>query len=400
MCVSRREIEQLKCEKRDEVRAQLEVQETQKHLDEQRTDLQNIKEEQEKARESAHKELDDLKDRIKKEHEQEKIKLDEEMKRLLQMQELHQKSVIDKEMELTKQKEELSKKWEEEKSKVDEQRKEVLRLQGEFENYREESRKVDVDLEQELESEETVKGRSLSRSLSLRKTEDLRKLLDELEKEYEVAVKDAHIEILQAKEAVKAAEMDTLQGKRGIAEGKSQLQFQWKTLENIQIMHKNKQTDIQKRIKDVREHLGEAEEAEETDLVQQGKNILERKKKRRKVEEATQKLLEMESKFSQLDTEMVESKDMVDWQNREEIRELTDQRKILMELSSKHQVALLKASQMTSETKTKLDSHLQNEPILVDPIKANIAKFENELKPITTMEGQINRKYVWHLGLI
>ena len=144
----------------------------------------------------------------------------------------------------------------------------------------------------------------------------------------------------------------------------------------------------------MREELSKAEEAEEEELVEQGKNIMERKKKRRKVEEATQKLLEMESQFSKIDAQLVESKDLIEWQHREEIRELTEQRKILMELLSKHQVALLKASQMVTETKTKLESHLQSEKILVDPIKQNIAKYEQELEPVLALEEQVNRKYV------
>ncbi len=385
---SRREIEKLKCEKEEEERIQIEVQETQKHLEEQRRSLQIVKEEQEKARLHAQSELEDLKERIRKEHEDEKSKLDEEMKRLLAMKELHQKSVIDKEMELVKQREELSKKWDEEKSKIEGQRKEVLRLQSEFESYREETRKTD----RKEEVEDGKRHVEATDSKTLPNTEDLRKLLDELEKEYEDEVKAAQIEIMQAKEAVKAAEMDTLQGKRGLAEGKSQLQTQWKKLENIQMMHKNKQTDLQKRIKEVREELSKAEEAEEKDLLEQGKNILERKKKRKKVEEATQKLLEMESQFSKIDAELVESKDLVDWQNREEIRELSEQRKILMELLSKHQIALLKASQMVTETKTKLDNHLQNEKTLVDPIKEDITQLEKELEPLNVLEGQINRK--------
>ena len=143
----------------------------------------------------------------------------------------------------------------------------------------------------------------------------------------------------------------------------------------------------------VRDELSKAEEAEEEELVAQGKTIMERKKKRRKVEEATQKLLEMESKFSKIDAKLVESKDLVDWQNREEVRELAEQRKILMELLSKHQVALLKASQMVTETKTKLDSHMQSEKMLVDPIKEKITKHEKELEPVLALEEQINRKY-------
>eukprot|EP00794_Sanderia_malayensis_P019956 gene19956-21910_t len=380
---ARREIEKLKFAKQEEEKIQLEVQETQRHLEEQRRNLQLVKDEQEKARLHAQKELDFLKDRIRKEHEDEKTKLDEEMQRLLAMKELHQKSVVDKEMELVKQREELSKKWEEEKSKIEDQRKEVLRLQNEFDSYREKSRKKDLK-EEECE-EKKVKAMPVN-------VDELRKLLSELEKEYDDEVKTAHIEILQAKEAVKAAEIDTLQGKRGLAQGKSQLQSQWKKLESIQTMHKHKQIDLQRRIKEVKEELNKAEEAEEKDLMEQGQNILERKKKRRKVEEATQKLLEMESKFSKIDTELVESKDLVDWQQREEIRELGEHRKILMELLSKHQLALLKASQMVTETKTKLDNHLGNEKTLVDPIKSDIIELEKELEPLSVLEGQINRK--------
>ena len=110
------------------------------------------------------------------------------------------------------------------------------------------------------------------------------------------------------------------------------------------------------------------------------------------MEEATKKLLEMESKLGKFDAKIVESKDLVDWQNGEEARELTEQRKIQMELLSKHQVALLKASQLVTETKTKLESHIENEAVLVDPIKENIAKYEKELEPVTALEVQLNRK--------
>ena len=111
------------------------------------------------------------------------------------------------------------------------------------------------------------------------------------------------------------------------------------------------------------------------------------------MEEATKKLLEMESKLGKFDAKIVESKDLVDWQNGEEARELTEQRKIQMELLSKHQVALLKASQLVTETKTKLESHIENEAVLVDPIKENIAKYEKELEPVTALEVQLNRKW-------
>ena len=100
----------------------------------------------------------------------------------------------------------------------------------------------------------------------------------------------------------------------------------------------------------------------------------------------------MESKSSNTDAKLIDSRDLVDWQNREEVRELTERRKIQMELLSKHQVALLKASQMVTETKTKLESHLQSEAVLADPIKENISKFEKELEPVLAREDQINRQ--------
>ena len=245
----RKEIEKLKTEKiAEEERIQNEVQETQKHLEEQKCNLQKIKEEQEKTRENALKELEELKKRIKQEQEEEKEKLEHEMRKLLELKELHQKSVLDKEMELMKEKEELSKKWENEKVQIDEQRKEVLRLQDEFESYREELRKNGGKREDTVEAPEQPVGICGTEKL---RTDELRNLLDVLEREFEDEVKNAHIQIMQAKEAVKSAEMDTLQGKRGLSEGKTELQTQWKKLENVQLLHRNKQAELQKRIKEV-----------------------------------------------------------------------------------------------------------------------------------------------------
>lgn len=245
----RLEIEKLKSEKLvEEERIQLEVQETQKHLEEQRNNLRKVKEEQERTRINAQRELEELKKRIKQEQEEEKEKLESEMKKLLELKELHQKSVQDREMELMKEKEELSKKWKSEKEQIDQQRKEVLRLQEEFESYREDLRKIPPKEEVAEPTSEPKMGICGTEKL---RTDELRNLLDVLEREYEDEVKNAHIQITQAKEAVKAAELETLQGKRGLIEGKTELQTQWKKLENIQTLHKNKQMELQKRIKEV-----------------------------------------------------------------------------------------------------------------------------------------------------
>jgi len=386
----RQEIQKLKAENSvEKERMQFEMKENEKHFEEQRQNLQKIEEEQEIKKEIARREVEELKKRIKQEHEEERRKLENEIKEFLEMKEMHKKSIIDKEMKLMKEKEELSKKLENEKVQIDEKRKEVRKLQEEFESYKDDLQKSpskQEEAEPNLEQKAGICGTEKLR------TDELKNLLDVLEREYEDEVKNAHIQISQAKEAVKAAELETLHGKRGLSEGKIELQTQWKKLESIQTLHRNKQLELQTRIKEVKEQLSKAEEAEEEELVAQGKTIMERKKKRRKVEEATKKLLEMESKLGKFDAKIVESKDLVDWQNGEEARELTEQRKIQMELLSKHQVALLKASQLVTETKTKLESHIENEAVLVDPIKENIAKYEKELEPVTALEVQLNRK--------
>ena len=232
----------------EEERIELKAQETQKHLEEQRKSLQRIEAEKERAQENAHKELEELKKRIKLEQEKEKEKLENEIKKLLEIKESHEKSVVDKELELMKEKEELSKKWEIERIQIDEQRQEVKRLQEEFESYKKDLIK-NPPKQEELEMISQPKT-GICGTEKLR-TDELRNLLDVLEREYEDEVKNAHIQITQAKEAVKAAELETLHGKRGLSEGKIELQTQWKKLENIQLLHKNKQTELQKRIKEV-----------------------------------------------------------------------------------------------------------------------------------------------------
>ena len=226
---------------------------------------------------------------------------------------------------------------------------------------------------------------------SIRRAEALRLKLEELEVEYAEATKNAQIDILQAKNNLKKAEMETLQGKVGFMQGKSELQKQWKLLEALQTKHKRTQEGIQQKIREVRDELDKAEEAEEEELMSQEKSILERRHARKKVEEATQKLVEMESRLSRSDS-VTEIKDLQEWQDKEEIREMQEQRNIFMELLSKHQVALVKASQLVSETRTKLESHLENENILVSPVRENIAMHEKELEPILKLETQLEKQ--------
>ena len=185
--------------------------------------------------------------------------------------------------------------------------------------------------------------------------------------------------------------METLQGKVGLMQGKSELQKQWKFLEKLQSKHKKTQEDIQKKIREVRDQLDKAEVSEEEELMSQEKSILERRKARKKVEEATQKLMEMESRLSRSDS-ISNSEDLMEWQSKEEIREMHEQRKILMELLSKHQVALVKASQLVSETKTKLESHLENESLLMAPVREHIAVAEKGLEPLLKLGTQLEKQ--------
>ena len=245
----RQEIQKLKAENSvEKERMQFEMQENEKHFEEQRQNLQKIEEEQEIKKEIARREVEELKKRIKQEHEEERRKLESEIKEFLEMKEMHKKSILDKEMKLKKEKEELSKKLENEKVQMDEKRKEVRKLQEEFESYKE-------DIKQSPSKQEEIEPKSEQKAgicgTEKLRTDELKNLLDVLEREYEDEVKNAHIQISQAKEAVKAAELETLHGKRGLSEGKIELQTQWKKLESVQTLHRSKQMELQTRIKEV-----------------------------------------------------------------------------------------------------------------------------------------------------
>ena len=226
------------------------------------------------------------------------------------------------------------------------------------------------------------------------KADELRSQLEKLEAEYDELSKVAQKEIQEAKNNLKKAEMETLQGKVGLMEGKMALQKHWKQLESLQTKHKKKQEEVQCRIREIRGKLEKAEVVEEEELMNQERSILARRQARKKVEEATQKLMEMESKTRKLSrTESFsQNKDLLEWQNKEEVQEMQEERKILMELLSKHQVALVKASQLVTETKTKLESHVQNETTIVGPVREQLATYEREMEPLKKLEEQLEKQ--------
>jgi len=363
------------------------LEETEQRLESQRQHLERLKEEQDTAKDNAAKELHDLKVRIQQEHLSEKQKLDDEMQKLMRMSEQQQQSVKVKEDDLTKQKEELEHLLIAERQKIEDQRQEVTRLQGEYESSRSVAAKT---IDHNKESSSTSDENPRERKESFR-AEELRSKLEELEAEYAEATKVAQSEILLAKNNLKKAEMETLQGKVGLMQGKNELQKQWKLLEALQTKHKKAQEEIQTKIREVRNKLEKAEEAEEEELMNQEKSVLERRQARKKVEEATHKLMEMESRLSRADS-MTDSKELLDWQSKEEVRELQDQRQILMELLGKHQVALVKASQLVTETKTKLNSHLEHEASLLAPVRDHIAQYELEMEPLIKLENEIDKQ--------
>lgn len=219
-------------------------------------------------------------------------------------------------------------------------------------------------------------------------------MLEKLEAEYDEVCKVAQKEIQEAKGNLKKAELETLQGKVGLMEGKMALQKHWKELEALQSQHKKKQEALQSRIREIRGKVDKADVVEEEKLISQEKSIVERRKARKKVEEATQKLMEMESKTKKLSrTESLSmNQDLMDWQNKEEVRELQEERKILMELLSKHQVALVKASQLVTETKTKLESHIENETTVVGPVRERLATFERDMEQMKKEEDVLEKQ--------
>lgn len=226
------------------------------------------------------------------------------------------------------------------------------------------------------------------------RAEELRSTLEKLETEYDELSRTAQKEIQEAKGNLKKVEMETLQGKVSLMEGKTALQKQWKLLEALQSKHKKKQEEVQCKIREIRGQLEKAEEAEEEELMSQEKSIAERRQARKKVEEATQKLMEMESKTTKLtrSNSMRHNQDLMEWQNNEEVREMQEERKILMELLSKHQVALVKASQLVTETKTKFESHIENETTIIGPVREQVAAYERDSDALKKAEEQLERQ--------
>ena len=71
----------------------------------------------------------------------------------------------------------------------------------------------------------------------------------------------------------------------------------------------------------------------------------------------------------------------------------TCRRKILNELHGKHQSALAKATQMVTETKTKLEKHLENEKLILVPLRCKVESLvRSELGPLIESEQDIERR--------
>ncbi|XP_048586008.1 kinesin-like protein KIF16B isoform X2 [Nematostella vectensis] len=428
---ARLELEVLKAqqEKADQTRSQeeeerqREIQENKLQLEKQKKYLEELRIEQENARKRAEEEIKEVKERIKKEQEEERKRMEAEMQRLLALEEEHRKTVHQKEQEMVRVKEELEKKWLQERQQVEQQRQEVEVLQVEIENKRKEVEQVEqqIRLTAEHNSKTPSPGRLSPSHRHPRIPEDddiegsdeeamgfavgekkkthieiLRERMQALEAEYEEQRKTAQYEIATAKEAVRKAEQEALEGLRSLTTGKSAIEDQWQKVEEVQLKHKMIHDQQLAKMRDVREMLDQAEEAEEAVLIEKEKIIMERRAARHKVEEVRRKLeeLEHEDKVVELTEEdFNKKKELLEWETREEIKDIREERRILNELYNKHQTALQKATQMVTETKTKLEKHLESEKFMLVPLRAKVESLvRNELGPLIVAEQEIERR--------
>lgn len=114
------------------------------------------------------------------------------------------------------------------------------------------------------------------------------------------------------------------------------------------------------------------------------------------MEEARRQIEELESESRTLDlgeADFNKKKEILEGEAKEEIKDIREEKKILLELLSKHQVALSKASQMVTETKVKLENCLEHERITVQPQRERVELLvRNELGPLIEMEGNVERR--------
>lgn len=150
------------------------------------------------------------------------------------------------------------------------------------------------------------------------------------------------------------------------------------------------------KMRDLREIIDHEEEAEEAELIEKEKMIMERRATRHKVEEARRKLEELEHEDKSIDLteeDFTKKKELLEWETREEIKDIREERKILNELYSKHQTALQKATTMVTETKTKLEKHLESEKLILVPMRNKVeCLVRNELGPLIEAEQEIERR--------
>ena len=115
-----------------------------------------------------------------------------------------------------------------------------------------------------------------------------------------------------------------------------------------------------------------------------------------KVEEARRQIEELENESRTLDlgeADFNKKKETLEGEAKEEIKDIREEKKILLELLSKHQVALSKASHMVTETKVKLENCLENERITIEPQRERVELLvRNELGPLIELEGNIERR--------
>ena len=104
--------------------------------------------------------------------------------------------------------------------------------------------------------------------------------------------------------------------------------------------------------------------------------------------------LENEDKDVELtEDDFTKKKELLEFETREEIKDIREERKILTELLHKHQTALQKATLMVTETKTKLEKHLESEKLILLPVREKVEGLvRNELGPLIDYEQEIEKK--------
>jgi len=428
---ARRELEYLRSQQQrasevrsaEEVQRRKELDASHQQLELQKKYLEEIREEQEMARQRAEDEIKQVKERIRQEQDEERQRLESEMQRLVALEEEHRRKVQVKEKEMSRIKEDLEKKWERERRQVEMQREEVAKLQQEIEAKSQELEVAEQQARAAAErsstasspgtltpstssdalqeaaaarSEAAAEAAARAEPAEKSQLEVLRERLKQLEADYEEQRKQAQREVSQAKDSVRRAEQETLEGLRSLTTGKSAIEGEWHRLEEVQAKHKRAQDQAYVKIKEVREMLENAEEMEEASLIEKEKMIMERRAARMKVEEARKRLEELEHEDKEVELteeDFTKKKELLEFETREEIKDIREERKILSELLNKHQTALHKATLMVTETKTKLEKHLEGEKLILTPLREKVESLvRNELGPLIEYEQEIEKR--------